>query len=78
VVLVQPTAEDMQTMSRNLMSTRNRDEVIEVARRTVAMQLRDPAHREVLAALPAGRPEKIRRPDGPPSEWPELIELQPR
>jgi hypothetical protein len=63
-------------MSRNLMSTRNRNRVIEVARHTVAAQLRDSEHGDLLAALPAGRPEKVRRPDAPPSEWPLLIELQ--
>ena len=78
VVLVQPTGEDLATMSRNLMSSRNRNRVIEVARRTVAMQLRDPAHRGLLAELPSGRPEKVRRPSGPPTDWPELIELQRR
>lgn len=76
VVLVQPTGEDLQTMSRNLMSTRNRNRVIEVARRTVAAQLREPANAELLAGLPPGPPEKTRRPSGPPSEWASLRELQ--
>ncbi len=76
VVLVQPLREDMETMSRNLMSTRNRNRVIEVARHTVSAQLRDSEHGDLLSALPAGRPEKVRRPDAPPSEWPPLIELQ--
>src|SRR5215212_5975177 len=76
VVLVQPTDRDLQTMGRNLMSRRRRNEVIEVARRTVAEQLREPRHRELLADLPPGRPERIRRPPGPPSEWPPLGELQ--
>jgi NTE family protein len=78
VVLVQPLEEDLRTMSRNLMSTRNRNRVIEVARRTVTEQLRDPDVAELLAELPAGRPEKVARPDLPPSEWPPLSELQPR
>ena len=78
VVLVQPLEQDLQTMSRNLMSTRNRNRVIEVARRTVAEQLRDPEVAELLAGLPPGRPEKVARPQLPPSEWPPLSELQPR
>jgi NTE family protein len=78
VVLVQPLERDLQTMSRNLMSTRNRNRVIEVARTTVAEQLRDPAVAELLERLPAGRPEKVSRPDLPPSEWPPLAELQAR
>jgi NTE family protein len=76
VILVQPTGEDLKTMSRNLMSTRNRNQVIAVARRTVAAQLQLHEHAELLAGLPPGRPEKVRRPDGPPSEWPPLAELQ--
>jgi len=78
VVLVQPVGEDLETMSRNLMSTRNRNRVIEVARRTVAAQLREPENAVLLADLPAGRPEKIRRPDAPPSEWPDVLETQAR
>jgi NTE family protein len=76
VVLVQPTGDDLQTMSRNLMSTRNRNDVIAVARRTVAAQLRSREHADLLAGLPLGRPEKVRRPDAPPSQWPALVELQ--
>ena len=76
VVLIQPTGDDLETMSRNLMSTRNRDRVIDVARRSVADQLRQPENARLLAGLPPGRPEKVRRPPGPPSEWPSLWELQ--
>jgi hypothetical protein len=56
----------------------NRNEVIEVARRTVARQLADPRNRELLSALPPGQPERVHRPDGPPSEWPPILELQRR
>jgi hypothetical protein len=60
------------------MRTGNRSQVIEVARETVARQLAEPEIRNLLAALPEGRPEKVRRPDGPPSKWPPLTELQAR
>jgi NTE family protein len=76
VVLVQPLREDLEAMGPNLMRRGNRNTVIEVARRTVARQLAAPGNRELLDALPAGPPEKVRRPEGPPSEWPPLIELQ--
>ena len=76
VVLIQPTREDLEAMGPNLMSTKNRNPVIEVARRTVAARLREPATADLLAALPQGRPEKVRRPDGPPSEWPPLRDVQ--
>jgi NTE family protein len=77
VVLIQPLSEDLEAMGPNLMSRRRRNRVIEIARRTVAEQLREPATSELLAGLPqARRPEKVRRPDGPPSQWPGLGELQ--
>jgi NTE family protein len=77
VVLIQPVGEDLEAMGPNLMSTRRRNKVIEVAHRTVAKQLNEPRNRELLTGLPAGDPRKVRRPQGPLSEWPGLEELQP-
>jgi hypothetical protein len=70
VVLIQPTAEDLEIMGGNLMSRKRRHEVIERSIRTVAEQLRRPDVRELLADLPPGDPDRIRKPQGPPSEWP--------
>ena len=70
VVLIQPTAEDLEIMGGNLMSRKRRHEVIELSIRTVAAQLRRPAVRRLLAELPPGDPDRIRRPQGPPSKWP--------
>jgi hypothetical protein len=70
-VLIQPTSEDHATMGPNLMSTRNRNPVIQTAIRTVGEQLRDPAVAELLASLPAGNPYRVKRPSGPPSTWPQ-------
>jgi len=78
VVLVQPLQDDLEAMGPNLMARGNRNKVIEVARRTVAEQLREPANRERLAELPPGDPRKVRRPEGPSSEWPDWRELLPR
>jgi NTE family protein len=78
VVLIQPVEEDLQAIGPNLMRTGNRNKVIEVARRTVARQLAEPANRKLLSSLPPGRPEKVSRPTAPPSEWPSLAELQQR
>jgi NTE family protein len=78
VVIVQPVGEDLRAMGANLMSRRNRQRTIEVAQGTVAAQLTLPENRAVLERLPAGAPEKVRRPDAPPSEWPTLLELDPR
>jgi NTE family protein len=71
VVLIQPTGDDLEAMGPNLMRSANRNRVIEVARRTVAEQLRDSQNRELLAGLPKGDPRRVRRPEGPPSEWPD-------
>jgi NTE family protein len=76
VILIQPTPEDNTVMGDNLMSRHNRNLVIETATRTVADQLRKLPERQLLDALPAGDPERIRRPEGPPSEWPsDLLPL---
>ena len=72
VVLIQPTTDDLAVMGRNLMSGRRRHELIELATRTVAEQLRAAGPAELLADLPAGAPERVGRPAGPPSEWPLL------
>ncbi|MEA2428881.1 MAG: hypothetical protein QOF37_2509, partial [Thermoleophilaceae bacterium] len=67
VVLIQPTLEDHAVMGPNLMSTRNRNPVIQTAIRTVGEQLREPRVADLLAGLPQGNPYRVRRPDGPPS-----------
>ncbi len=77
-VLVQPMHEDLQAMGINLMSRKNRNDVIAVARETVAAQLAEPRVRERLAGLPAGDPDMVRRPDRPSYEWPGLEELSVR
>jgi len=78
VVLLQPTGDDLAVMGTNLMSTKRRNEVIAVATRTVAEQLRAPEARELLTGLPRGAPEKTHRPDERPSRWPKLRDLTDR
>jgi NTE family protein len=78
VVLLQPTGDDLAVMGPNLMSTKRRNEVIAVATRTVAEQLRAPEVRELVEDLPKGAPEKIHRPDERPSRWPKLRDLSER
>jgi NTE family protein len=72
IVTIEPTAEDLRAMGRNLMSTGRRRQVIETAERTVLEQLRRPATRDLLTGLPPGEPHRIRQPDGHPSTWPPL------
>jgi NTE family protein len=76
VLLIQPTGEDLAAMGPNLMSSKDRNPVIATARRTVAAQLAAPEARELLAALPEGDPRRVRRPEGPPAQWPGLDEIR--
>ena len=76
MVLVQPTGEDLRVISRNLMSTRNRNRLIETARLTVTEQLARPENAELLAGLAPGEPLRVRRPEGPSSQWPDLDEIR--
>jgi hypothetical protein len=70
VVLIQPTADDLELMGGNLMNGKRRHEVIELSMRTVAEQLRRPALQRALSGLPPGDPDRITKPAGPPSTWP--------
>jgi NTE family protein len=72
VILIQPVADDLALMGRNLMRRKGRHDVIEMARQTVAGQLREPASAELLEGLPQGEPHKIARPAGDPSTWPPI------
>jgi hypothetical protein len=45
---------------------------METAAEQLRGQLRDGAAGELLGRLPKGEPHKLRRPQGPPSSWPEL------
>jgi NTE family protein len=73
VVLIQPTTEDHEAMGPNLMSTKNRNPVIQTAIRTVREQLQADGVSQLLAGLPQGPDHKIREPEGPVSEWPDTL-----
>jgi NTE family protein len=72
VVVLEPTPEDLAAMGRNWMNVARRRHVIETSERTVAEQLRQARVAKLLRDLPAGEPHKLRRPEGPPSNWPPL------
>lgn len=72
VLLLQPSIEDLEVIGANVMNSRRRHKVITTAARTVAEVLRDSPAGARLAALPAGDPRLVRRPDGPPSTWPDF------
>jgi len=78
VALLQPVHRDLEAMGLNLMSGENRNQVIEVARETTAAQLEAEPLASLLTALPAGDPDMVRRPAGPPSDWPDLTDLSAR
>ncbi len=64
VVLIQPTASDLEVMGSNLMNRSRRNAVIETAVQTVGEHLRRSAEGELLFSLPSGAPEMVRRPAG--------------
>jgi NTE family protein len=72
VVLIQPIADDLALMGRNLMRRKGRHDVIIAARQTVAEQLRESELADLLRDLPKGEPHKIAEPDGDPSTWPAI------
>jgi NTE family protein len=73
VILIQPTAADLEIMGGNLMSRKRRHEVVELATQTVARQLRQGPVRRALTDLPPGDPERINKPAGPPAQWPAVV-----
>jgi NTE family protein len=72
VVLIQPIADDLALMGRNLMRRKGRHDVIITARQTVAEQLRRSEPADLLGELPKGEPHKIAKPEGDPSTWPAI------
>jgi NTE family protein len=74
VALVQPSVHDLDVMGGNLMSSRRRPEVVETAVHSVTEHLRESGLAERLSELPVGDPLQVRRPDGPPSSWPDFRE----
>ncbi len=75
VVLIQPTVHDLDVMGGNLMASKRRHEVIETAVRSVTEHLRETPLGERLAQLPPGDPRVVRRPEAPPSTWPDFRAL---
>src|SRR5664280_361645 len=75
VVLIQPTVHDLDVMGSNLMSRSRRHEVIETAARSVREHLRESPIGELLAALPKGQPELVRRPEGSARSWTDFRTL---
>ena len=73
VVLIQPVARDLAAMGPNYMSRTRRHEVITTAIQTVTVQLRQPEIAKMLRILPRGAPDRVARPDLPPSQWADVI-----
>ena len=75
VVLIQPTVHELDAMGTNLMSSKRRREVTEVAAHTIAKHLRETDLGERLSDLPRGLPELTGRPAGPLTEPPDFAQL---
>jgi NTE family protein len=75
VILIQPTAEDLDAMGDNLMSRGRRNLVIDTAVQTMTDQLSGSTLGERLRRLPRGLPALVRRPPGAASSWPDFREL---
>jgi len=75
VILIQPTAEDLDAMGGNLMSRGRRNLVIGTAVQTMTDQLSGSTLGERLRRLPRGLPALVRRPPGAASSWPDFREL---
>lgn len=70
VVLLQALAEDLEHMRGNVMSVARRHAVLEQARVSMRRQLADSPLADLLRDLPPAPAHRLRRPDGPPQEWP--------
>ena len=77
VVLIQPTVHDLDVIGTNLMSSRRRNHVIEVATQTVTGHLREPEIRARLRGLPPGEPMLVARPQSY-AEQPDFEQLARR
>ena len=75
VVLIQPVAEDLAVMGRNLMSgsAPQRGDRDRAAHRGASSCAAARASASSWRTCPPGEPHKIRMPDGPPAQWPELV-----
>jgi NTE family protein len=70
VLLVEPSAADLRVMGFNYMSRKHLDRVVKAAEMTVRALLRQPDVKALFAVLPAGAPDRVRRPVTEPEEWP--------
>ena len=75
VLLIQPTIQDLDAIGTNLMSSKRRHQVIEVAAETVARHLVASEIREQLQDLPAGEDLLVRPPPEPLHERPDFAAL---
>lgn len=70
VLLLQPTAADLEVMGFNYMSGKRRQQVLETAVMTTTAALQRGPLGQALSQLKGGKPHQLRQPKGPPSKWP--------
>lgn len=73
VVVMEPHADDLRVMGFNYMSRRHLDRVVETAAKTMSASLRGTELGRLLASLPPGGPDRLRRPHRKPSTWPREL-----
>jgi NTE family protein len=70
VLLIEPEADDLHAMGFNYMSRKRPGRVLECAVRTTTSMLRRTKAGALLASLPHGPADRLRRPKTKPSSWP--------
>jgi NTE family protein len=70
VILLEPSAADLDMMGFNYMSRKHLDRVTDAAVKSTTAVLRGTEQGRALSMLPAGRPDRLRRPHGGPASWP--------
>ena len=73
VLLLEPSADDLNVMGLNYMSRRRVGRVMSSAIATTTAALRGSAAAGVLRSLPPGATDRIRRPRTSPASWPDEL-----
>jgi len=73
VLLLEPSAADLNVMGLNYMSRRRADRVMRSAVATTTAALRDRETAAVLRLLPSGAADRVRRPSSSPASWPDEL-----
>lgn len=73
VLLLEPSAADLNVMGLNYMSRRRANRVMRSAVATTTAALRDLEVTAILRRLPSGSADRVRRPSSSPASWPDEL-----